>query len=303
MAKKHTILLIPECTHKDVKRLILPRWLAPMALALALVAGGLAGYWFNKYNQACQNLPQMAVLKERNQYQETRLKNFAIRLEALKHQVGRIQEFNQKLRKMANLAPAKQDNPIFGVGGLENSRAGVGVRLATTAKDRFFARMQRDMDQLQSASLAELEIQRELAKFLTERRSLLAATPSIWPVKGWVTSGFGYRRSPFTGKRSFHAGLDISTRTGTVIVAPADGVVTFVGWEGGYGRIVAVNHGHGIVTRYAHLRKALVKTGQKISRGQKIGQVGSSGRSSGPHLHYEVLLSGVPTNPKYYILD
>ena len=282
---------------------MLPRWLAPMALVLALVAGGMAGYWFNKYNQACQNLPKMAVLEERNQYQETRLKNFAARLENMKNQMGRIQEFNQKLRKMANLAPAKKDNPIFGVGGLEDGRAGVGVRLATSAKDRFFARMQRDMDRLQTASLAELEIQRELAKFLSERRSLLAATPSIWPVKGWVTSGYGYRRSPFTGKRSFHAGLDISTRIGTPIVAPAAGVVTYVGWEGGYGRIVAINHGHGIVTRYAHLSKALVKTGQKVARDQKIALVGTSGRSSGPHLHYEVLLSGVPTNPKYYILD
>ena len=84
---------------------------------------------------------------------------------------------------------------------------------------------------------------------------------------------------------------------------PAAGVVTFVGWEGGYGRMLAINHGHGIVTRYAHLHKVLVKKGQKITRNQTIAKVGSSGRSSGPHLHYEVLLSGVPTNPKHYILD
>jgi len=146
-------------------------------------------------------------------------------------------------------------------------------------------------------------VQQQLAKFLKERRSVLAATPSIWPVRGWVTSSFGMRISPFTGRSQFHHGLDISTRTGSNIRAPADGVVTFVGRSGGYGKILVINHGNGLVTRYGHLRSFAVKIGQKVKRDQVIAYVGNSGRSTGPHLHYEVMLAGVPTNPMYYILE
>jgi murein DD-endopeptidase MepM/ murein hydrolase activator NlpD len=163
--------------------------------------------------------------------------------------------------------------------------------------------MRQELDELYAAGDAERQVQIELAKFLKERRSILASTPSIWPVKGWVTSGFGNRTSPFTGKKQFHAGIDISNKKGTPIVAPADGVVTFAGRRGSFGNMVMINHGHGLVTRYGHLSKFEVKVGQKVKRGQKIARVGNTGRSSGPHLHYEVLMSGVPTNPRYYILD
>ncbi len=182
-------------------------------------------------------------------------------------------------------------------------QGGSGVKLTNTMGERRVMIMRRDLDQMANDAETERSIQKELAKFLQERRSVLASTPSVWPVHGWVTSGYGYRISPFTGKRQFHAGLDISTRTGSPIVSPAAGVVTFAGREGGYGNMLVINHGHGLVTRYGHLSSFAVKLGQKIARGQKVGAVGSTGRSSGPHLHYEVLMSGVPTNPRYYILD
>ena len=118
-----------------------------------------------------------------------------------------------------------------------------------------------------------------------------------------MTSGFAYRRSPFTGRREFHKGLDIANRVGTPIIAPASGVVARTGREGGYGRTIVVNHGYGLSTRYAHLHRILVKPGQLISRGDKIALLGNSGRSTGSHLHYEVRLNSVPVNPSRYILD
>jgi murein DD-endopeptidase MepM/ murein hydrolase activator NlpD len=177
------------------------------------------------------------------------------------------------------------------------------VRLSATNAERRLQVLQRDLDRLSAESETERLLQQHLAKFLKDRRSILASTPALWPVRGWVTSGFGTRISPFGKGRKFHAGVDISTRRGTPIIAPAGGVITFAGWEGGYGRMLAINHGQGIVTRYGHLQKFKVKLGQKVERGQAIALVGNTGRSTGPHLHYEVLLSGVPTNPMYYILD
>lgn len=302
MPKKYTILVIPEGTH-HVKRFHLSSWLLPFLCIFFIGAVAMAGFWYHEYRQVCRKLPDLAILEQQTRHQQVQMEAFAQRLAGFKEQMAQLRSFNHRLRVLANLEKPKEHDQALGVGGPEGQGGGVGVRLSNSSRERLMMAMQRDLDNLEAAGQAELEIQQQLAKFLTERRSILASTPSIWPVRGWVTSGFGYRISPFTGKRAFHAGIDISTRRGTPIIAPADGVVTFAGWEGGYGRTLVINHGHGLVTRYGHLYKFKVKKGQKVKRGQVIALVGNTGRSSGPHLHYEVLMSGVPTNPRYYILD
>ena len=143
-------------------------------------------------------------------------------------------------------------------------------------------------------------IEQRLASVRTgvERRNALAsATPSIWPVAGWLSSGFGNRRDPFTGEQAFHSGLDISGDSGQQIHAPADGVVTGSAYTGHYGNLVTIEHGFGLTTRYGHLSRFEVTTGQHVRRGQVIGYIGSTGRSTSPHLHYEVLVNGNLTNP------
>jgi murein DD-endopeptidase MepM/ murein hydrolase activator NlpD len=152
------------------------------------------------------------------------------------------------------------------------------------------------------AKLEELR-QQEIISFIGEKKDILARTPSIWPTNGWVTSQFGYRRSPFTGQRELHKGLDISAPTGTPIYASASGKVVKVEKDHGYGKNIMVDHGSGIVTRYAHLSNYAVKKGDQVKRGQLIAYVGNTGRSTGPHLHYEVRLNGVPVDPLRYILD
>lgn len=129
------------------------------------------------------------------------------------------------------------------------------------------------------------------------RRSLADATPSIWPVAGWLTSSFGNRRDPFTGGSDFHPGLDISATKGDRVLAPATGTVSMAGWNGSYGNMVVLDHGYGIVTKYGHLSRFAVMHGQLVSRGDVIGFVGSTGRSTSPHLHYEVWANGRLTNP------
>ncbi len=129
------------------------------------------------------------------------------------------------------------------------------------------------------------------------RQALAAATPSMWPIAGWITSDYGNRTDPFNGASDFHPGLDISADHGQQIYAPADGMVESAAVNGSYGNLITVNHGFGITTRYGHLSRFAVTSGQPIRRGQVIGYVGSTGRSTSSHLHYEVLVNGQLTNP------
>ncbi|MCB0420500.1 MAG: M23 family metallopeptidase [Bdellovibrionales bacterium] len=143
----------------------------------------------------------------------------------------------------------------------------------------------------------------ELYETLSERESLLNSTPSIKPARGWYTSRFGYRIDPFSGKPVMHQGLDIAAPPGTPVKSPADGVVSYVGYESGYGKLVAIDHGYGVKTRFAHNSQIFVEVGQKVKRWDVISAVGNTGRSSGPHVHYEVRVHGVPIDPTNYILN
>lgn len=142
-----------------------------------------------------------------------------------------------------------------------------------------------------------------LQELLQERQSILNATPSIRPARGWFTSRFGYRVDPFTGKPDMHYGLDMAASPGTPVLAPADGVVSYIGYESGYGKILAIDHGFGVRTRYAHNSQIYVELGQKVKRRDVVSAIGTTGRSSGPHLHYEVRVNDVPVDPINYILD
>ncbi len=127
------------------------------------------------------------------------------------------------------------------------------------------------------------------------------SAPNLWPVEGMITGSFGERIDPFNGEGAFHSGVDISASVGSPVIAPADGVVTFADFMGGYGRAINVDHGHGISTRYGHLASFAVAAGEHIHRGDIIGYVGQSGRSTGPHLHYEVRINDTPVNPYKYL--
>lgn len=127
------------------------------------------------------------------------------------------------------------------------------------------------------------------------------SAPNVWPVEGPITGSFGERIDPFNGEGAFHSGVDIGSTYGQPVMAPADGIVTFADFMGGYGRAVELDHGHGITTRYGHLASFAVAVGQRVHRGDTIGYVGLSGRSTGPHLHYEVRINDTPVNPYKYL--
>jgi murein DD-endopeptidase MepM/ murein hydrolase activator NlpD len=160
-----------------------------------------------------------------------------------------------------------------------------------------------DAERLGAIAKARSRSLASLVDALEDKRHRLASTPAIWPTHGWMTSRFGNRISPFTGARQFHPGIDIAGARGTEVVAPARGKVSFVGKRGALGRSISIDHGYGVRTIYGHNDETFVKRGQQVERGQVIAALGSSGRSTGPHLHYVVEVNGKPVDPIDYIFD
>ncbi len=201
-------------------------------------------------------------------------------------------------REPASITPNKEES-VFYSKPLLDSHDG---ELART-DDRGYHSLSIRIDRaIKNASLREQGVL-ELWESLSVQQSLLRSTPSIKPTRGWATSPFGYRTSPYTGAMALHTGLDIAAAPGTPVYAPADGVVSFAGYDGGYGKLISIDHGYGVVTRYGHNSEVYVTVGQKLKRGDLISAVGNTGRSTASHLHYEVRVNGVPVDPENYILE
>jgi len=234
--------------------------------------------------------------------QRKQLQEFASKIGSLKTQLSDLMKFEHKIRIIANLKDdSSEPDGLFGVGG--PAPEDLNPKLSVKAHHkRLISEMHKQVNELEAAASTQQNRFKSLIQKLEKKRTILAATPSIYPVKGWITSKFGYRISPFTDRREFHCGLDIAARKGSPIVATADGIVTFAGRKGLLGNCVVINHGFGLVTRYGHACKLLVKRGQRVKRGDEIAEVGSTGRSTGPHVHYEVFVNHVPVNPMKYVL-
>ncbi len=143
----------------------------------------------------------------------------------------------------------------------------------------------------------------EVYELNSDKIRFVASSPSIMPVNGWITSDFGVRHSPYSGALKMHYGLDIASPIGTPIVAPADGKVVYADFRGGYGRMLMIDHGYGLSTVYGHTSKLFVKVGDLVKKGEMVAAVGSTGSSTGPHLHYEVHVDGIPTDPLNFVVQ
>jgi murein DD-endopeptidase MepM/ murein hydrolase activator NlpD len=159
-----------------------------------------------------------------------------------------------------------------------------------------------DLSDIEQATVALESELRQIKEVFDKNQLKLSSTPRGWPVRGYITDGFGVRHNPFGGRDTeMHTGLDIATNPGTAIESTADGIVIFAGFTGGYGNVVVVDHGYGITTRYGHMQQVEVAVGQHVNRGSVVGTVGSTGRSTGSHCHYEVRLHDRPVNPLSYL--
>lgn len=201
-------------------------------------------------------------------------------------------------REPTSIIPNKEESVFFSKPLLESAEG----ELART-DDRGYQALSIRVDRaIKNAKLKEQSVL-ELWESLSMQQSLLRATPTIKPTLGWKTSVFGYRSSPFSGALALHTGVDIAAAPGTPVYAPADGVVSFAGYDGGYGKLISIDHGYGVVTRFGHNSEIYVTVGKKVKRGDIISAIGNTGRSTASHLHYEVRVNGVPVDPENYITE
>lgn len=229
----------------------------------------------------------------------------ADRLAQLEGELTRLRDLDQRVRSVVGLDRGNPPASTASVaqGGAETVSRSELLDALKQRTGRMVDWVNKDLLALGEEISSRERSLRELKVFIDEKASVLAATPTILPVKGVITAGYGYRKSPFTGQRELHEGLDIAAPYGSPIVATADGVVTFAGPLAAYGNVVFVDHGHGFSTFYGHCSNYRMRQGQRVRRGEVIAYVGTTGRTTGPHVHYEVHVSGVIANPMKYVVD
>ena len=276
--KYNTIIFVPHAKAKFRKLTVSSRLLAVVAagsaaVLLAAIAFGWA-FFFTSHRdrQYLQVVSDNARLKSSSTALQARLDGLSRQLSA----------FESRTRRLAIVA-----------GLAESGRTGAGGPLVSDPPGSSLDERSASV----GSRLSALESQ------FARRETLVSSTPTVAPVRGLLNSGFGARRDPFTGEDAFHAGLDISTLRHEPVLATASGVVVRSGWRGDYGKAVEIDHGNGYRTIYGHMDAIFVREGQKVQRGERVGLVGSTGRSTGPHLHYEVRLGDRILNPLEYILD
>jgi murein DD-endopeptidase MepM/ murein hydrolase activator NlpD len=293
-SKRYTIV-VADRTTGVVRRFTvsLRPTLAAIAFVLSLpVLIGLGARW--------GALAEVSAIRANSEALQQQNDNFRAMTAQLTDQVAGVQSAVADLsakaaldpesaRALAKLPPAVRSRAMGG--GSPNTPIASSVLAPTLVSPEDTFGTLRDM-------LGRLTSRLELAQVdLGRRAELLGATPSIWPAQGPLSATFGMREDPFGRGSEVHSGIDISADRGWPVYATADGVVEFTGWSGDYGNMVTVNHNFGLVTRYAHLSAFSVLPGQRVARGQVIGQIGATGRATGPHLHYELLVNGQLTNP------
>jgi murein DD-endopeptidase MepM/ murein hydrolase activator NlpD len=307
MKKKHaerrwTVMLVPhgsgssravEVSQTVVKALI---GIGSVVALLFLVLGGTA-------LSRGVNVTKSRALERENQLLASEIQRLRERLVGLRDTMNTFSEREQAMRLLAGLTPVDQDVQQAGIGGPSGQWSERDSLAASGPNGRQALAARIDMDQLTRRANILVRSINEAYDSASSQRARYAALPSIMPTKGWLTSAFAREREhPILHLARPHEGMDLSARMGTEIEAPAAGVVTQVSWVEGYGNMLTIDHGYGLVTRYAHCSKILVVRGQRVKRGQQIALVGNTGLSTGPHLHYEVWVNGRPVNPMKYVL-
>lgn len=235
-------------------------------------------------------------LKNGNQRYIKKLEKIRESFTVIESRLGNMGEKNTILMMVGGVEPVNAEVKKMGVGGFPSKR-----EFYSSGVEQITNEVESDVNRVRNLTELELVTYNNANKKVRSLNERLSHTPSIWPTYGWVTDGYGWRIHPVTRKRQFHKGFDIANRSGTPVIATADGVVSSTKWRSGYGKTVVIKHGYGLTTRYAHLSRIYVRVGQSVERGQRIGTIGSTGITTGPHLHYEVRVLGRTVDPYNYL--
>jgi murein DD-endopeptidase MepM/ murein hydrolase activator NlpD len=249
----------------------------------------LSTFFSVQYFTSLSQTHELSKLRRENRELQTANEQFGKSVESLRTQLRTVEDRTRKLAIIAGITTLDEASQ-GGSGGIRNNEEPANPYRDDVDKMSFRSHsLQKDLNVLER-------------KFAAQSREL-SSTPSIAPVRGILTDGFGGRSDPFTGEPGQHNAIDISSAVGQPVRSPADGIVVKAEWANGYGNVIFISHGYGYSTRYGHLKNFAVRPGQRVRRGDVIGHVGSTGRSTGPHLHYEVRLNNNPVNPLAYILN
>jgi murein DD-endopeptidase MepM/ murein hydrolase activator NlpD len=303
----YSVVFFPGTTASPKRFRISRHWFRVCGYSALVILLGVVStfvYFSQKYYYLASDEIELTELRRESKIRKIQAEKIATQVKNLESEMARLGRFEKKLRVITALEDSPQNSAkSFGLGGAYGlSSYSLTTSLAHESK-ALGKRLSNNLGHLTTQAKIKAISLQELDNFFKNQKSFLQSTPSIWPTRGWVTSGFGYRKSPFTGLREKHEGWDIGARSGAAVRATADGMITVAGRERGYGKLIEIDHGYGVVTRYGHNSKNLLKVGSNVKRGQIVALVGNTGRSTGPHLHYEVLVNGVPANPKNYILE
>lgn len=297
--KTLTILVLPQDGAR-VKRIVIPG-IAPVFLLLAFVAlvfySAVILFQHNGQDTRSADLDR---LRQKAVKQNVQIHAFSEQIRLLRKEMDKLTQNNKMLMERASIPEELKALTSLALGGSSSDTRELASRSPLRQKE-LIRQLHSDLDDLLARAGYLEQNQHKLDKYFEDARSILMSSPTLKPVKGYITSGFGYRSHPLTGKKEFHRGLDVRAPKGSPIVAPANGIVVSTSRNAGYGRMVVVDHGYGIVTRYGHVSKVYVKPGQRVKRGEKLAAVGSTGRTTGPHLHYEVIRNGITVNPIRYL--
>jgi murein DD-endopeptidase MepM/ murein hydrolase activator NlpD len=302
MQQKYFEFLYIPAQNAQPRPFRVPRSLVYGVAAALFAMAAVGTFAVVKYSGKIRETYRLATLERQNEQLRSEVEAIGLQIQVLERQVTQNFDFQKKARILANLDEISDDVAEVGVGGPEYAYIESISNLDPETRDRVTA-ARADVEKLVRQARLQREGYSDIIGHLEAANEKLRSTPSLRPVSvGFVSSRFGYRMDPVTGRRTMHRGLDFSARLGTPVHSTADGVVTFSGRWKTYGEVVEISHGFGYVTRFAHLQKRLVKKGQKVRRGDVIGRVGSSGKSTFSHLHYEVERDGKRVDPLKFVL-
>ncbi|MCY4444368.1 MAG: M23 family metallopeptidase [Proteobacteria bacterium] len=316
LSKHYTVMLLSEESH-TTRRLHVSHRLLMVVMAMSSVLLGVAVFVVSHYLslRGMQHEYREALSEREHMRSEASL--VSSQLEVAKKQLKKVDSY---MANLSELVAFKVDrvSKRAGIGPLtaEEERIHHRNQLAQPQRDNadrgalgivfddfVFRPLIQEIHTVDKLAYQQSNLLKQLLLTLQQKRHLFSSIPLGKPVKGWVTSGYGYRISPFTGQRTMHYGIDIAARVGSPVYAPASGVVIFSGKKPGFGLLLMIAHDHGMVTKYGHNSELFVQTGEKVQRGDPIAAVGSSGRSTGPHLHYEVWVNGRARDPRKFMMQ
>lgn len=300
--KDFTLVIIPPKTSK-VRRIKVPRVIlyGVVVLFLTFLVGGSLSFYHSV--QVRGELVAYEKLKSDFLHQQISIKKVSNQVNKFKDDFDRLRELDFKLRLITDLEMKRPASSMFGIGGFnEDTDRSLAEELTTKGLD-LLGLLSKDLERLEKMARFQEESFNNLKSHLADKKDLIDRTPYRWPVRGFLTSNYGPRTHPLTGQQQMHSALDIAALKGTPIRTPGDGIVTFAGENTSLGNMIVIDHGYGIITRYGHNNANLVRAGQKVKRGDVIATVGSTGRSTGPHLHYEIRINDVAINPLSIIID